>query len=148
MRARRAATAALLAAAVALAACGGSGGDENERDAEIPPPVATSVDEIVDVAPKFQRETVRVEGTAVPVSEDWFVLRGEREAVLVSPEPGVLEDDLRRGESVTVLGVVEKFDRLQVAELERLLARGEGTEALRGALARKDAPFISADRVE
>lgn len=132
----------ILAAALALAACGG-----DEQGSDLPPPVAASVDEIVDVSPKFTRETVSVDGTLMPVGDEWFVLRGRRAVILVAPEPDAFDGEPRGGEA-TVLGVVEKLDRLQTAELERLRARGVGGAALRRALTADDLVHISADRVD
>lgn len=131
---------------IAVAAAFGLAADDWDRN--IPEePVATSVDEIVDVPAKFLREPIRVTGTAVPVDGERFVLRGTRDLIVVRPEPGVLEGPIRGGERVTVAGVVENFDRLQIAELRELLASGRHP-ALAAAPTALDDPFVSADRVD
>lgn len=139
---RRLGAALLVFGALAGASCGGE-----DRDTAPEQAVETSVDAIVDVPPRFLREPVRVEGTVVPIDAERFVLRGERETIIVVPEPGTVDDELGRGETVTVSGVVENFDRLQLAELERLLASGR-YPALRDAPTERDDPFLSADAIQ
>lgn len=118
-------------------------GDQNIPDE----PVETSVDEIVDVPPKFLREPVRVSGSAVPIDRQRFVLRGARELIVVRAEPGAISGEVRAGERVTVTGIVENFDRLQIADLREVIRRGRHP-ALAAAPTELDDPFVSADHVE
>lgn len=132
----------LVAVAVVLALAG------DGRDRNVPEEaVETSVDEIVDVPAKFLREPVRVTGTAVPIDGERFVLRGARDLIVVRPEPGAIDGGLRDGEQVTVAGVVENFDRLQIAELRALIGTGRHP-ALAVAPIDLDDPFVSADHVD
>ncbi len=133
----------VVALAVVVTLVGGSARDQNVPEQ----PLEASVDEIVDVTPKFLREPVRVTGSAVPVDGERFVLRGRRAAIVVRPEPGARVDRFEEGAEVTVFGVVENFDRLQASELHRLLATGR-YPALSDAPTGLEAPFVSADRVE
>ena len=131
-----------VAAAVLIAfVVAGTGDDVPDR------PTTTSVDAIVDATPRFLREPVRVSGTAVPIDGERFVLRGGGDSIVVRPEPTAVEGAIRPGDAVTVFGIVEVFDRLQAAELRRLLDSGTHP-VLATAPTQLEDPFVSADRVE
>ena len=109
-------------------------------------PARVTVDQIVDVQPRWYRESVTVDGTAFPIDGERFVLRGEERAVVVEPDPEGAVEPLERGERVTVTGVVYGFSRVQTGELEELVGNGRHPELA-------DAPtdlgdvYIDADRV-
>jgi hypothetical protein len=106
-------------------------------------PVAVSVADVVDVAERWFREPVVVEGDVLPVDSERFVLDGPRARILVRPEPGVQLPRQRAG--VRVTGVVTRLGRLQAAELEAM--PGGVRASVRGAPAGVGAPYIRAEEI-
>ncbi len=110
-------------------------------------PIETSVAAIVDVQPRWYRKAVRITGAAVAVHPRRFVLRGGGSAIIVEPEPNGVDGDIRPGERVTVTGTIRRIDRLQAAELRRLLGLA-GQSALAAAPTKLGDVFVAADDVD
>jgi hypothetical protein len=110
-------------------------------------PIETSVAAIVDVPPRWYRKAVRVTGVAAAVDGPRFVMRGGGSSIIVQPEPDSVDGDIRRGERVTVTGTIRRIDRLQAADLSRLLATG-GHPELAAAPTKLGDVFVAADDVD
>ncbi len=110
-------------------------------------PFEVSVDAIVTTPPLFHRKAVELTAQAVPLDDDRFLLQGDEQAIIVQPEPDAVEGEVKRGERVTVRGIVDRLDRLQVSELRPLL--GEDREAvLAEAPTALGDPYVSAGHVD
>ncbi len=131
--------------AVAVLVLADYGDDDPYPDPERP--IATSVDAIVDVAPRWFRQAVTVTATAVPLDNGMVVLEGGRRAITLDPEPGSVRGEIETGEKVTVTGVVRDLDRLQVAELRRLL-HTDPPDALTRAPTALGEVFISGETID
>lgn len=146
---------ALIAAlAVGAVGCGGDGNDASERKRFTP-----SIADIHNVTPDYTREIVEVTGSATPVKELGFVLRGGDASIFVGATPGEM-GDLAPGDRVTVVGAVRPLTRFLERRVEspRDLSRPPGDEGGRASKAARRAvrqtptdtgdPYIEADAVE
>ncbi len=66
---------------------------------------------------------------------------------LAQSEPDSVDGDIRRGERVTVTGTIRRIDRIQAADLSRLLATG-GHPELAAAPTNLGDVFVAADDVD
>lgn len=118
----------------------------DEGDGE-PARAEVSVDAIVATPPRWYRAAVEVTARAIPLDDERFLLEGDERAIVVQPEPGALTGEIKRGEQVTVAGVVYRLNRLQVNALGPL-SQDQGRPVVARAPSDLGAPYISAQDVD
>lgn len=120
----------------------------NEDDAYPEPDraVATSVNAIVEVPPKWFRQIVEVSGRATPLGEGYFVLAGSEDAIILQQGTVDPVGSIENGERVRVVGVVASIDRLTSARLTDLVVAQQPEGLTRNATELGD-PMISAERI-
>ena len=131
----------LAAAIVAFAVIGPFEDDGDERPAEV------TVDAIVSTPPLWFREAVRIDGTALVLDDERFLLEGDERTIIVWPEPGAVEGEIESGEQVNVTGFVYWLDRSMVSELRRVLREADPPPHAAADIAVND-PYVEASRVD
>lgn len=129
------------AAVVAFAVIQPFEDDGDQRPAEV------TVDAIVSTPPRWFREAVRVDGTAVVLDDERFLLEGDERTVPVWPDPGAVEGEIESGEQVKVTGFVYWLDRSMVSELRRMLREADRPPLAAADIAVND-PYVEASRVD
>jgi hypothetical protein len=119
--------------------------DDEDAFPEPDEAVATSVHAIRDVPPRWHRRIVEVSGRATPLGERYFVLEGEREAIVVQRAPVDPAELVGERARVEVRGTVGYIDRLTSDRLAELLA-GRRSAPLAPSAAELGDPMISAER--